>query len=385
MTRTLLFLLILASSYGFSQNATELINNFYEDIENGNEECEIANITNDFHYFNDAFNEDIRGDFNWLRELHGFDTDLSEIKSKKDRKSVLKSLTNIENSEYIFLSVYNGYICAKEFCAGVVLRNENFKDYYKELASEINTLDPEFTVKIDSLNYILSTYEGLLQGQINLWEREINNIKKYKKLNTIVFLNPFTFAVKDEFKVLQGSYSRIIEGMQLFLSNNDLYYYAQLQEELVQKKSILNAEEIRADAINGDGVYVAKIIDRKWGMYQVWDKNPRTLVEPEYDSIGQLGWNDPFIKVWRNGKVGLHGMNFSDETDSLMVPCVYDQVIIGNVTGHQHEYLGKYCAVRKGEKWGFVNWINGEIIEPIEMANHKDIDSYGRVARKREW
>lgn len=36
-------------------------------------------------------------------------------------------------------------------------------------------------------------------------------------------------------------------------------------------------------------------------------------------------------------------------------------------------------------RWGFVNWTNGEVIEPIEMANYKDIDSFGRVARKQEW
>ncbi len=35
-------------------------------------------------------------------------------------------------------------------------------------------------------------------------------------------------------------------------------------------------------------------------------------------------------------------------------------------------------------RWGFVNWTNGEVIEPIEMANYKDIDSFGRVVRKQE-
>lgn len=35
-------------------------------------------------------------------------------------------------------------------------------------------------------------------------------------------------------------------------------------------------------------------------------------------------------------------------------------------------------------RWGFFNWTNGEVIEPIEMANYKDIDSFGRVVRKQE-
>ena len=35
-------------------------------------------------------------------------------------------------------------------------------------------------------------------------------------------------------------------------------------------------------------------------------------------------------------------------------------------------------------RWGFVNWTNGEVIEPIEMANYKDIDSFGRVVQKQE-
>lgn len=46
---------------------------------------------------------------------------------------------------------------------------------------------------------------------------------------------------------------------------------------------------------------------------------------------------------------------------------------------------GIYVAKIVDRRWGFVNWTNGEVIEPIEMANYKDIDSFGRVARKQEW
>ena len=383
MKRILLLTYLYATSQVFCQNSYELISDFESGLEkDASGWCEPSLDIRHLSTYESVYSETIREEYNYLKENYGFDTDLIQIEVKKDRKKVLSLLTDKKYTEFYPLSIFNGLDCAKIQYEEILLTNEAFKSHYVEMLAEINILDKDIPAKIDKLNNLIKSYLLLIEHQLVIWDEELLRIKKEKTIREDLFLSIFTEKSSSELYDIQEQYILYSEELLEYIQHNDLYETSGLYDELIKKKSVLNAEEIRADAVNGDGIYVAKIIDRKWGMFQAWDKKPRTLVEPDYDSIGQLGWNDPFIKVWTNGKVGLHGINFSDETDSLLVPCAYDELIIGDVTGYQHEYLGKYCAVRKGNKWGFVNWMNGEVIEPIEMTYYKEIDSFGRVARK---
>ena len=114
-------------------------------------------------------------------------------------------------------------------------------------------------------------------------------------------------------------------------------------------------------------------------MFNILNSESKILVAPEYDSIGKIGWNDPYIRVWKNGKVGLHSLY--SEKDHLLVSCLYDEIVIGNVLDENSFHIGKYCAVRLKNKWGFVDWNNGEIIINTELDNYRDIGSFKKVAR----
>lgn len=380
--RKTLFIISFSPFLGISQSNHQLIDDFLEALEGDINEFTLhSNIPQEAARIRLELNEEL----SWIQETYDFQTDLSLINPKKNRKKLVNILTNTKKPSFITTWTLKELVNTKEYYEKIVVQNDKFKQLYIEMSNQFDKLDKSLIYKIDSLNAFHSSYINHIQNQITVWEVELSSIKKDLKIDTSAFLNFFSFSKSEEFELFHNNYRQLLREVGQYIGQQDLPYMLEIHDDLNRKKEILKAEKIRADLENGDGICIAKITDSKWGVFQVWGKNVKTLIIPAYDSIGQLGWNDPFIKVWNNGKVGLHGMNFSDKPDSLLISCAYDELLIGQITDNKQQFIGYYCAVRVANKWGFLNWNNGQIIEPINMEDYQHIDSYENIARKQEW
>lgn len=125
-------------------------------------------------------------------------------------------------------------------------------------------------------------------------------------------------------------------------------------DEYFKKK--LKADIIETDQGNGDGVFRARIKKTKlWGMYQGYGETLIELIPADYDSVRFIPFNGNFSAVYKDGKVGFYLSHWTyDDMAKESVPCIYD-------TYKRFNYQGdKYLAVKKGEFWGWIDWLNGE-------------------------
>jgi hypothetical protein len=152
--------------------------------------------------------------------------------------------------------------------------------------------------------------------------------------------------------------------LQAFSQGVDLF-----DETVINKiKRKLSADSIIPDPYNEDGVYNARNKKtKKWGMYQ----NFKEFIPARYDSIDFFGFNHPFTLVWNNGKVGviLDGSDGYKES----VPCIYDDGQIWKYWNREIAQEEKVLKVRKGEKWGMINWITGDIQVDFICDNPNDV------------
>ncbi|MBU2940524.1 hypothetical protein KO494_13330 [Lacinutrix sp. C3R15] len=122
-------------------------------------------------------------------------------------------------------------------------------------------------------------------------------------------------------------------------------------------KKKLKADILTFDAGNGDGVFKARIKKtKKWGMYQSLDSEKlTTLVPANYDSIAFFPFNGKYTAVYKNEKVGFYLSYWSyGEKAKQSVPCIYEDY-------KRYEAAGiPKLAVKKNEKWGWVDWLTGE-------------------------
>lgn len=129
------------------------------------------------------------------------------------------------------------------------------------------------------------------------------------------------------------------------------------EETFKSAKHKLKADLIEFDKSNGDGVFRARISSTsKWGMYQYFEPDDiQTLIPPEYDSVHFIPYNGRYSAVYKNNKVGFYLSYWSyDSKAKQTVPCIYDDYKPYNADG-----IPK-LAVKKNDKWGWVNWLTGE-------------------------
>ncbi|MFT5780628.1 MAG: hypothetical protein ACI837_003591 [Crocinitomicaceae bacterium] len=135
-----------------------------------------------------------------------------------------------------------------------------------------------------------------------------------------------------------------VEDVPLFRIDDWLFeYFLKLK---VSKEVIY----LRPDP-NGDGVFQVAGRNKKWGLYQM----DRLIIPMAFDSIVPLSWNAPFVVVYNNGKAGVYADPFGDSASTSTIKCIYDEAVRVTSNGYF------YCAIRVGNKWGYVDWYTGEI------------------------
>lgn len=124
--------------------------------------------------------------------------------------------------------------------------------------------------------------------------------------------------------------------------------------------------------VNTDGVFLAqsKATD-KYGLYQfIAENNIIEAIPMKYDSIHYFSWNRNFIVTFNEGKVGIYlSYWIYDEEAKESVPCMYEDYTIvkrdvDNIT---------VLAVKKNNKWGWINWLTGEEKSEFTFETAKDL------------
>ena len=118
------------------------------------------------------------------------------------------------------------------------------------------------------------------------------------------------------------------------------------------------------DSGNGDGVFKAKSKKTgKWGMYQ-WlyeGTKVKEMIPMNYDSVRYFPFNGNFTVVYQNGKVGIYLCEWSYGEDARQtVECKYDDYKRVNARISEYAQPILYLALKKGGKWGWVDWMTGE-------------------------
>ena len=126
--------------------------------------------------------------------------------------------------------------------------------------------------------------------------------------------------------------------------------------ENISKRS-LGVDLIEHDYGNGDGVFRARNKEtQKWGMFQNYGLNEIVeLIPMQYDSVRFIPFNGAFSAVYNNGQVGIYLSKWSYEDKAKQtVECLYQDYQRFNVNNTT------YLAVKKDNKWGWVDWLTGE-------------------------
>lgn len=135
------------------------------------------------------------------------------------------------------------------------------------------------------------------------------------------------------------------------------------QEFMIIPKKVLkqiNAQEIRLDLHNEDGIFIAK--NKKtglWGMFVYSEESPIKQVIPmNYDSVDFFEVNKPITGVWKKGKVGFYQASWSNDNAKEIIPCLYDDYKIFGLSNPYYQY---YLAVKKNGLWAWLNWETGQL------------------------
>lgn len=127
---------------------------------------------------------------------------------------------------------------------------------------------------------------------------------------------------------------------------------------------------LKADRIDwlGDGVFKSR--DKKtekWGLYQ-WHYGTKLtevneLIPMRYDSLHFFGFNELYMPVFYEGKVGIYLSELSyHEKAKESLPCIYDEYKVVNVHARDgYPRARPYMAVAKDGKWAWVDWLKGEL------------------------
>jgi len=128
------------------------------------------------------------------------------------------------------------------------------------------------------------------------------------------------------------------------------------EKEILKK---LKADKIEVDEGNEDGVFKARNKkNQKWGMFQWMSEGTKMieLVPMQYDSLNYFPYNGNFTAVYNRGKVGFYLSHWTyGDMAKQTVPCIYEAF-----QRYTPEDGIIRLAVRKGGKWGWVDWLTGE-------------------------
>jgi hypothetical protein len=87
----------------------------------------------------------------------------------------------------------------------------------------------------------------------------------------------------------------------------------------------------------------------------------KELIPMDYDSLRYFPFNGNFTAVYLNGKVGFYLCEWSYGEDATQtVECKYDDYKRVNVRKDRYSNPTLYLAVKRDNKWGWVDWISGE-------------------------
>ncbi len=146
--------------------------------------------------------------------------------------------------------------------------------------------------------------------------------------------------------------------------------FGQLPEKELRKK--LKADSIEIDKGNGDGVFkIRNKKTKKWGIRQWIYEGVKTkeLIPMEYDSVKLFPFNGAFTAVYNDGKVGFYLSVWSYGTGAKQsVPCIYEDYK-RYITDDQIPKL----AVKKDNKWGWVDWLTGEEKSEFKYETPEDL------------
>ncbi|WP_338376171.1 WG repeat-containing protein [uncultured Flavobacterium sp.] len=137
-----------------------------------------------------------------------------------------------------------------------------------------------------------------------------------------------------------------------------------------ESKKQLNADILIFDESNGDNVFKARNKDsKKWGMYQsLGSRGLTTLILANYDSVSFFPFNGKYTAVYKNEKVGFYLSYWSYYKNAKQtVPCAYDDYKSFDANG-----IPK-LAVKKNDKWGWIDWLTGEEKSEFIYLTTKDL------------
>lgn len=131
----------------------------------------------------------------------------------------------------------------------------------------------------------------------------------------------------------------------------------------------LDADLVVFDENNGDGAFKARHRNTfKWGIFQDFGDEIVEMIPMRYDSLRPFPYNGNFTAVYNQGKVGFYLCSWSYEEEAKeSVPCVYEDYQRYNNEGTT------YLAVKKNEKWGWVDWLTGEEKSELKYNSKDDL------------
>lgn len=119
----------------------------------------------------------------------------------------------------------------------------------------------------------------------------------------------------------------------------------------------LAADIVEFDPNNGDGALRARSGEtQKWGLFQSYDTDTiYELIPMQYDSVEFIPVNGYYTAVYQNGKVGIYLSKWSYKSEARQtIPCEYEGY-------KRYELYGNtILALKKNEKWAWVDWITGD-------------------------
>lgn len=122
-------------------------------------------------------------------------------------------------------------------------------------------------------------------------------------------------------------------------------------------KQKLAADIVEFDPNNGDGAFRARSREtQKWGLFQSYDTDTiYELIPMAYDSVEFIPINGYYTAVYQNGKVGIYLSKWSYKSEARQtIPCEYEGY-------KRYELYGNtLLALKKNEKWAWVDWITGD-------------------------
>ncbi|MGK0377433.1 MAG: hypothetical protein ACJA1Z_001242 [Patiriisocius sp.] len=133
----------------------------------------------------------------------------------------------------------------------------------------------------------------------------------------------------------------------------------------IRKK--MKAKEVVLRDYYGEEMVLAKMEStKKWGLYTVYsgmdieDFSFEEFISPKFDSLSFFEPEARFQIVKQNDKYGILLLPFEIEDAGDRVHCKFDKIIHKNINGED------YILVKKGNKWGLINWFDlFYIIDPI--------------------